>query len=189
MSLRYTKTDFNFSLCTLAVCKWDMEKFHQISICHFVSCFVKNWCGKLTSQSLQHWRKIKPLSVWSSTVTLETGFWMLANHCQNHTVALLWILQKCTPFFRCLWPWILLPLCTVQYLSEKKLEWPWSSLTIKQHVHVWKYWLFEEGLVEMCLLVTSQVFMVRLIKSGYHLGIADLEHAHESSLNFRCMKW
>ena len=43
-------------------------------------------------------------------------------HCENHTTALFWILQNVfqISFFRCLWPWILLPLCSVQYLSEKK---------------------------------------------------------------------
>ena len=59
-----------------------------------------------------------------SKVTLKTGFWLLAKlyHCENHIMALFWILQNVfqTSFFRCLWPWILLPLSNIQYLSEKK---------------------------------------------------------------------
>ena len=75
----------------------EMEHNHQII--HSAGCFVKidqeSWHH---AQSL-HQRQIghkKPLSVWSSKVTLETGFWMLAKlyHCENHTMALVWILQN-----------------------------------------------------------------------------------------------
>ena len=71
--------DFHFAIVSWLFCKWDMENRPDF---HFPFCwlFCKNWSGKLTSQSLQHWRQIghqKPLSVWSSTVTLETGFWIV----------------------------------------------------------------------------------------------------------------
>ena len=57
--------------------------------------------------------------------TVATGWPFIINSYvwpQNHTAALPWILKNVLQisFFRCLRPWILLLLCSVEYLSEKK---------------------------------------------------------------------
>ena len=58
--------------------------------------------------------------MWWSTVTLETG-----TECTTVRITLqlcFWILQYVVQisFFMSLWSWVLLPLCNVEYLSEKK---------------------------------------------------------------------
>ena len=126
--LRYgkkkTSTRFPFSLGCFVneICMENREK--KTPDFHFPFCWVF-WSRKLTSQSLQHWRQIghkKPLSV---AIKSYIGNWIWNvrwPNCENHTTALFWILQNVfqISFFRCLWPWILVPFCNVQYLSEKK---------------------------------------------------------------------
>ena len=130
--------------------------FLQISILHSVGCsvnemwkmqiitifpspilwlFCKNWSGKLTSQSLQHWRQIghkKPLSVWSSTVTLETGF---RTNCTTVRITLQLCFEFCKMYFRSHFSGV----CDHQYYHcfvmlniclRRKLEWPQSPLTL-----------------------------------------------------------
>ena len=126
MENRKQLPDFYFPFCWLFG-KWDVENRTQLAS-RFPSSilwlFVK---VKLTSQSLQHWRQIghkKPLSVWPSTVTLETGTECWPN-CTTVRITLqlyFWILQNVVQisFFMSLWSWVLLLLCNVEYLSEKK---------------------------------------------------------------------
>ena len=119
---------------------WKIENNHQISIFQSLGCFVEITTRFPFSFLLVVlWKMIQKvcITVGDRLATRSHSQWghqklhwkldsecrpNCTTACENHTMASFWILQNVfqMSFFRYLWPWILLPLCSVQYLSEKK---------------------------------------------------------------------
>ena len=137
-----------------------MENRKQPPDFHLPFCWLlcKTWSRNLLSQ---YWRQIgykKPLSVWSSTATLQIGLWILAKlyYSQNITLQ-----PVCFEFYKIHFRFHFSGVCDLEYYFVmfsiclgRKLEWPLSPLTFmdvaSKRLEGWKLEIWESRSAWCC---------------------------------------